>query len=360
MYEWWNAHFHAAEPRPARIDDDALDSMYLKRKRFLFEKFGVFGIGEENPVMDGRHVNTVIKYGMDLIPHIYGASLACQAPGGYMPKPFSKEELAGMAPAEINAHPIRDWTLGEKKKKEERYGSAFVFLDYESPANIAVRLRGEDFYSDMIEDPGFARHVLSLCTETILSVLKFSDELTGAKPEGEGGLSLGNCNVVLMSPAMYAEIIKPFDVLLINEAMRRSGRKLNLNLHHCDVKADGFIGVYKDLPNLTSLQANHGTDIEAVRREMPGVSFLSMINPAEMASLGPAEMRSAIFRAVRLGSTELDLWNIDPAVHPARLYEILSDIRDACAACGKKPVFEAMPFVWDELEWAYPMYQNRV
>ncbi|MCL2518794.1 MAG: hypothetical protein FWF15_09550 [Oscillospiraceae bacterium] len=358
MAEWWDKYFHLKEPRPAAASDDALESMYLKRKRFLYDMFGQFGIGEEYPVMDGLYVNMVTKYGMDLIPHLYGMSLTCQEAGGWMPERLSKERLSKMEPVLIQDHRIAEWFSREKERKIERYGSAASFFASESPTNIAVRLRGEDFYMDLLDDPGFARHVLELSTESALSVTLYQEQLFPPPEENERPFCLGNCNVVLMSPSLYADMIKPFDILLHDRLEECTGMVWNTLLHHCDVPADKFLAVYKDLPRLKSFQASHHTDIVAVQREMPGVEFLCMFNPAEMITMTPEELDRAFLRVVSLGGAEIDLWNIDPAVSLEKMVRMMKGIQDICAANGAEAEIGMVPFVWDELEWAFPRYQN--
>ncbi|MDR1901287.1 MAG: uroporphyrinogen decarboxylase family protein [Treponema sp.] len=359
LYEWWNKYFHNTIPRPQYISDDNLDMMYLNRKRFLFDEFGQFDIGEENPVMDGDYVNIVTKYGMDLIPYLYGANLTCQAVGGWMPDFFSRDALSRMEPVDIAKHPFAEWFLNTREQKIKRYGSVKAFLDYESPTNIAVRLRGEEFYSDLLEDPEFSRHVLELSTAAIEYIFKFLDTFpVMPKEKKAANFSIGNCNVTMISEGLYTELIKPFDIRLINRIEELTGRTWTMQLHHCDVPVDRFLDAYKDLPRLTALQASHSTDIQAVREKMPGVSFQSMISPLEMMG-ALEELEKKFDRAIRLGSTELDFWNIDPAVSPEKLRAMFTSITKSANAYNVTPVFSVIPFVWDELEWAYPQYQEK-
>jgi hypothetical protein len=371
MYEWWNACFHNNTPRPKKIDDGALDEIYLTRKAFLFSQFGAFGIGEEKPVMDGRYVNMVLKYGMDLIPYLYGAELHCQEPGGWMPEPFGRDKISGMEPVDLANHPFSQWLLDEWERKIKRYGSAKAFLDFESPTNIAVRLRGEEFYMDLLDDPPFARHILELSCAAIESVFKFQDDHFH-RPDNDpvryhrtpvviennyNGFTIGNCNVVMMSEELYSEYIKPYDIRFIKNAEALTGRQWNVQLHHCDVPADRFFDAYKDLPFLTDLQASHKTDIETLFKKMPGVSFQAMVSPQEMAL--PEKDLDAIFsRVIGLGANELDLWNIDAGISPGKVRAMLDSIQKACHSFDVMPVFDIIPFVWDELEWAYPRYQK--
>lgn len=354
MWEWWEKHFHSKFPRPSEPGDEALDGIYLKRKRFLFEKFGRFGIGEERPHMDGRYVNIVTKYGMDLIPYLFGAELRCQETGGWMSRPFSRDKLKAMKPVDIAQHPFGEWVLREREKKTRRYGSVEQFLDYEGPTNIAVRMRGEEFYIDLVIDREFAEYQLELINETIFHLLRFVAQnfpVTSA-------FGLGNCNVTMISPSLYEEAIKPFDIEFSNRSALISGKTNDFTLHHCDVKVDGFVESYKTIPNLKALQASHQSDISKIILEKPEVNFLAMLNPIEMAHKQMDQLSEEIDRAIRLGAGELDMWNIDPNTGVDRVTAMFEAIEKSCGKYGKKCNFSVIPFCWDELEWAFPRYQN--
>lgn len=356
MWEWWEKYFHCRSPRPLEPNDDALDGLYLLRKRFLFEQFGQFGIGEEHPEMDGNYVNMVTKYGMDLIPYLFGAQLKCQDTGGWMSRPFPKDRLMAMKPVDIADHPFGEWVLKEREKKIKRYGSAEQFLDYEGPTNIAVRMRGEAFYIDLIDDLEFARHQLDVINETIFHIFRF----VARNFPVNAAFGLGNCNVIMISPRLYDEVIKPFDIAFSQESASISGKPNDLVLHHCDVKVDGFVDTYKTIPNLKSLQASHLSDITRIVQDAPAVDFLAMLNPREMAHKGMDQLQAELDRAIRLGASELDLWNIDPSTDPARITTMFSAIKNSCAAYGKACNISVIPFCWDELEWAMPQYQNAI
>ena len=359
MVEWWDKYFHNKFPRPEKPCQDALDALYLARKRFLFEHFGRFGLGEEFPVMDGKYVSLVIKYGMDLIPYLFGAKLTCQEAGGYMPTEFSYEQLSKMTPVDIAAHPFGDWVMREKERMTSRYGMTSAFLDYESATNIAFRLRGMYFYSDLIEDPSFAQHVLSLSLESIKNILAFQRK--AFPPTDEKIISdyqIGNCNVTMLSPDMYTELIRSYDIDFAEFCYAISEGRCDLLLHHCDVEADSFIEAYSAIPHIGRLQASHKTDIAGVLKNMPGTSFSAMVNPLECNALNEEQLGRLFARAIDLGAAELDIWNIDVATTPEKVASILEMILKYCGSHGIEAKIDVLPFVWDELEWAYPRYQK--
>jgi hypothetical protein len=60
MAKWWDKHFYSEYAKPVAATDEEFERVCLQRKRFLFDHFGEFGIGEEHPVRDGKQVNVIM------------------------------------------------------------------------------------------------------------------------------------------------------------------------------------------------------------------------------------------------------------------------------------------------------------
>lgn len=353
MWEWWRKHFHAMTPMPEKAGDNELAKLYLQRKRFLFEKFGHLQIGEEVPEMDGKYVNLVIKWGMDFIPCVLGAELTCQESGGYTPRKMDLDEILKLKPVDISAAPAGEWIIKRKDELKKRYGSAEQAIDLEGPANMAIRIRGDEFYIDLLEEKGVAAHLLEVVTETICSCYRFL-----GKEFKLDSLLLANCNVTLMSPKLYEDTVLQYDLRLANLAPTITGRRDTLRLHHCSVPVDRFIDVYKKIPNVCRLEASHTSDIKRICTEMPGVLFAAMVNPVELMTKPPEKLKNEISVAIGNGAREIDIWDIDPSLSPENVNDLLSSIESCCLTNDKKAVFDVIPICWDELEWAFPKYQS--
>ena len=195
MWEWWEKYYHTQNPRPETANDDALDCLYLGRKKFLFEHFGEFGLGEEHPVMDGIYVNRVLKWGMDFIPLVLGAEISCQDAGGYYARKMDMEMIKNLKPVDVADTFAGEWIIQRKEHLQKRYGSAESAMQLEGPTNIAVRIRGEEFYMDLLEDEGLAEHILETVTETISQAYLFLGKEFKMKE-----LLIANCNATLLSP----------------------------------------------------------------------------------------------------------------------------------------------------------------
>lgn len=354
MWEWWERYFHRSCPRPASPSDEALADMYLRRKRFLFENFGSHGIGEENPVLDSGFVDLVIRWGMDFIPRLLGCGLTCQEGGGYAARPLSRDRISVLEPVDVAETEIGSWIHERAGELKRIYGTAECGMDCEGPVNQAVRIRGESFYMDLLDDEDFALRFLEVCTETIILAYRFLGKEFDLKE-----LLIANCNATLMSPELYRRLVLPSDRRLAALGREVTGKVKAVRLHHCDVPVDPFLPAYATIPEVGILEASYASDLGRVEIEMEGVSFSAMVNPSELAVSDLSGFRRRLLSCLSHPSVSfLDLWNIDPRLVPGRFASILDVIEAVCGELDCEPRYSVIPFCWDEIEWAFPVYQS--
>ena len=145
MPEWWGCHYHAKFPRAAQPSQAALESMYLGRLRFLYEQFGNWGIGKENPALDGGQIATVLRHGYDTVPVLLGTTLDFGNAWGFFPRFRKIEELRNLAPVDIRNHPEGQWIIDEKQRLDSLYGRSTHCLDLGGVVNHAFRIVGQTY-----------------------------------------------------------------------------------------------------------------------------------------------------------------------------------------------------------------------
>ena len=353
MWEWWEKHFHNLYPRPQIVCDEELDRLYMGRKKFLYDNFSEFGIGEEIPIMDGKYVNMVLKWGMDFIPFILGAEINCQDAGGYYAQKMNIETIKSLKPIKVADTLAGEWIIRRKEHLQKRYGSAESAMQLEGPTNISVRIRGEEFYMDLMEDEGLARHVLDVVTETISQAYVFLGKEFEIKD-----LLIANCNTTLLSPQLYEEVILEYDLKLARISDMITGKANSVRMHHCDVPVDNFIDSYRKIPGINFIEASYSSNIQRVCSEMPGTGFSAMISPVDMIQKPFTRLEEELGNAVNNGADEFDVWNIDPSMDISKVIELFKLLKRCCENNGCKADFNCNPFCWDELEWAFPKYQT--
>jgi hypothetical protein len=350
--EWWDRHYHADVPRPAVASQQALEQMYLGRLRFLFEQFAAFGIGEEKPTRGPGQIATVIRYGNELIPALLGTRYDYADAWGFFPRVRRLEDLRNLKPVDIRNHPEGQWLADRKQEMVRLYGGASQCVDIASVTNHAFRILSQDIYVDMLDRPAEVRALFEVILETMRSVFGLLDDLF----DGMDPVPMGNCNVTMMGPALYEQMVLEFDARENRFAAERRAVPPRAALHHCDVPVDRFIESYAKLPGLASLQASFESDVAAVKRRIPGCAFSAMISPRVLLK-DLNLLREKLDRAVADGADDLALWNIDPATDPERLCEVYAIIRDVCSRHNCVAKFAPMPLCWEEMEWAHARYQ---
>lgn len=354
VWQWWEKHYQAEIGRPSRIDSDWLDATWLGRQRRLHEWFGDLGIGQAAPVLDAGFVSLLLPYHTMIVPVLLGMRATIQEVGGWQHHPLSEAEAVALTPVDIASSPVGDLLLTERDKRLARYGVATQMIDLASAANNAFSLRGTEFYLDLLAEPDLARQYLEVITETMLMAYRFVTMHFGRLDS----VPLGNCNVTMISPEVYTEMVRPHDIRFVREAAANQGVPPRCDLHHCNVPTEPFADAYRTIPGLRSLQGSIRSDIRAIHAALPEVAFSGMINPAELLNRPQADLLAEIDRALAAGVNDLALWDVDPAVTPGQLGSFLRALAALARRYDREPQCSCIPITWEELDWEFPQYHR--
>lgn len=354
VWQWWESHYQAAHGRPDHIDFDWLDETYLGRQRQLHAWFGDIGIGEQSPTLDKDFVSKLLPYNTMIIPAILGMPVTFRDIGGHRNHPLSEEQLLNLKPVDLAHSRVGERLVADRAARIARYGRVTQMIDLDSPTNNAFSLRGTNFYGDLLADPPFARHYLQVITETMIAAYRFIGTLFGPLDS----VSLGNCSVSMMSPELYVEVVRPYDVCFVEQAAASQGMLPKCNLHHCNVPAESFAEAYAAIPGLRSLQSSVRSDIRAICATLPDVNFSGMISPAELISRPHAELLTEIDQALDAGVHDLALWDVDPQITPEKLGDFLRELARLARGYGREGNFSFIPITWEELDWEFPRYHR--
>ena len=353
--EWWNQYFFSEHDPPNAKSADELDRIYLQRKRFLYESFGMFGQGEEHPLPDGKYVNMFVKWGMDVIPYILGCKLSAKEAGGYHVSPLSRDEISGLKPVDVAGTVFAEWLIKRKEFLERRYGSADIVLLLETSLNAASRMRGEEFYIDLGLDKPFAKHLLDVILQTTLMAYRF---FTQVFPMPD--VNLTNCTINHISAEMYEEMFLDNDIYLAENTRDLFPEKKNhVLLHNCDLPADRFLEYYARIPYVYQFQASYKTDMEKYMQYMQDIPFCALVNPVSMIQMRTEELKEMMGQKTNDGVREWVFWGIDPLCGIEKVQTLMQAAKDACEANGFEAELETIPFNFDELEWSFPGWQGK-
>ena len=202
---------------------------------------------------------------------------------------------------------------------------------------------------------GHAHHYLHAINETMCMAYRFLNDILGPL----NGFELSNCNVVMMSPDLYVEMIRDYDICCIEYSAKVTGKPPLCFLHHCDVKVESFAEAYRELPGVHTLQASYMSDITRIYEVWPEVKFSAMVSPVDLLNKSESDLFEDIDKCVAAGANDLAIWNIDPKCAPDMLQGLFSKLEDIANKHNRKPVFSVTPFSWEELDWEFPQYRNQ-
>ncbi len=183
---------------------------------------------------------------------------------------------------------------------KKKYGYLVGDVNWSGILNIALDLRGEMFFIDMLEKPGQVQKYL----QNIGSVVeRFS---TGIEKEtGTSSISVNRnvryferpiylhseCSHTMISTESYDQFILPLDRIW-SEKYRPFG------IHYCGTDPHRYAESFAKLPYLDFLDVGWGGDIKKLRQFLPGTFLNIRLSPVEIINQSVEDIRQTIIRLV--------------------------------------------------------------
>jgi hypothetical protein len=197
-------------------------------------------------------------------------------------------------------------------------------LNYQGVLNTAFRVRGQDIFIDMMEDPDKARRVLGMVYSAMIELVELIYERQRVHGLERNHFVTANCTVNMLSRQQYRDFILPFDA-----AFSRHFRYFGI--HNCGWSVDEYIEAYGEIKDLAYLDFGIASDFAKIRRVFPGATTLTpILNPTDFYSSSPAGMRAMLERIRgELGSCQIVLGGLGadfPTDQVISFYEMVSEV----------------------------------
>jgi hypothetical protein len=353
-WQWWDRYFQPSRPRPASIDLNWLDDVYIERQKFLYEQFGEFEIGSAGPVLDCAFMSKLLPVNGVLIPYILGVELKAKEQGGFHWSRLSEDKIRKLRPIDIAQTPAAELILKKKQALLDRYGAISYMIEYGSATNNAFLIRGDEFYLDLLADQPFAHYYLDVVTETMCLAYTFfaKNGMT------EKDFVLANCNVHMLSPKLYGEMIRDYDSRCVMHFAELNHSNPSCMIHHCSVSSDPFVQEYVRMPGVHTIQACYHSDIPLIKQNAPHIEFSAMLSPVEFMTGKMTEIVTDAEKVIRHGIKDLNLWNLDPTCSCEQFRDFLTGLKRLESVYNVKFKCEPTVITWEELDWEFPQYHN--
>lgn len=288
------------------------ESLY-RMKEFLSQAFPDYAQFQLKPNARGVDPGCATisgAYGIMPVPLAYGIPAVYRsdgwpdaAPGSHL----SKEVLMSLKPFEPDSNPFMQELLRQIDLTYETYGTVEGFLNYQGILNIALKVRGVEIFMDMCDDPPFAHFLLSHIADTIGKMAKTVQARQRQYGFDVDLLSLSNCVLNMISPAMYEEFVLPLDEALSHQFEL-------FGIHICNWNITPYLDSLRKIKKMGYLDMGMDSDMEKARRYFPDTRRAVLYHPNKLIFLLEDQMEAEIRQIYRqLAPCDLVLGGIDPS-----------------------------------------------
>ncbi len=295
--EWWNKNegitfdrdffFHPLK----RVEEEQ------RMEKILYERWGKFGLGqhkdERRPEIGPVHLAAGF---------LLSGMLGCQVnySEAHPPQvlPASQELLdinTDEAFRSVAFNPVKELADVLKKK----YGYLTGDINWGGILNIAIDLRGENIFLDMLMTPNevkryfariasviekFTSFVLAETGSTSISVNRSVQHLQ--KPV----LLHSECSHIMISEEDYENYLLPFD--------QKWSKNRPFGIHYCGSDPHRMAASFAKIPHLDYLDVGWGGDVKILREHLPNTFLNIRLSPVEIIRQSHDEIRDIIIRLV--------------------------------------------------------------
>jgi hypothetical protein len=294
---WWHKHYGLSFDWDFFYDPKRRVWQEQRMRQLLYDRFGDLGLGQKDaprrPI-----VGPILMGSGYIVQEILGCEVNYQADGNpwVLPRNLSEAEILALAaPENIEDTPSMKNLLGLMASLEAEFGYLQGDVPLHSIVNVAIDLRGQEYFIDLLQNPELVAHLHRVIVQTIYKVGRRVKARTGhvaisinrtIASFDPGIFTIPNCSLQMISPQMYEAQLLEYDEWL--------GRQLPpLGFHHCGTNAHLFAPLYARA-GAVYLDVGYGSDIAACRAALPDAWLSLRMNPVTMLTAAAAEAEAEV------------------------------------------------------------------
>jgi len=267
-------------------------------------------------------------YGIKLIPMLYGLGIQYKAddwPDNVQGDFLSKEKLARLKPFELENLPPLVNLMAQMDVIEQQYGMIEGYLNYQGILNIALKLRGNDIFLDLYDDPDFVHHLFAHIADTIARTARLVQQRQRRSGFDVDLLSMSNCVMNMVAPETYREFVLPHDMALSRQFAR-------FGIHTCNWDATSYFAVLREIDKMGYLDMGDMSDLDRARALFPETRRAVFYSPMALAQKGREEIRADICRiSMACAPCDIVMADITEFTEDWRVRDFLAVVADVSA-----------------------------
>lgn len=268
-------------------------------------------------------------YGIMTLPTLYGIPAAYSRDGWPDAKSgihIPKEELAKLKPFNLDENPIVQNLFRQMETIEETWGPIYGYLNYQGILNIALKVRGNEIFFDLFDDPPFVKGFFRHITMTIESFSKRVQARQRASGFYVNLLSMSNCVMNLISPEQYKEFVLPLDLYLSNQYER-------FGIHTCNWNVTPYLEQLRKIPKMGYLDTGIMADLSRIKRMFPETRRAVLYGPVQLENNSEEQILTDIQRiASEYAPCDIVVADVDATTPDHRVRWFLEAVEEVSSA----------------------------
>ncbi len=283
----------------------------------LKTRFGHFA-GRGAPYFDRPPDLLTGTYGAGLVAAIYGIPIEYQRDNWPWNRHqyLSTEQIKQLEPPALHSNPAFEALMKQVEWIARETGRVEGYINWQGVLNNAYRLRGQDLFLDLADDPEMARHLFNCVASTMIEGAKLLYRRQKEAGVEISHFTVSNCLVNMVSARQYEEYLLPFD--------QRIAAEFGLiGIHNCAWKADPYLPEYAKIRNVAYIDMGLNSNLPLARDRFPDARRAIMYTPMDVANKTSGDLKMDLERIAReYGPCDIVFADIEAGTPDERIAEL--------------------------------------
>jgi hypothetical protein len=265
-----------------------------KMEQVLYDRWGQYGLGADRNRVKPEIGAVHLAAGF-LISEMLGCKVDYEEdiPPQVIPASFEDLSISTDSPFKSAAFKRFENLI---EKLQEKYGYLSGDVNWGGILNIALDLRGQDLFIDMLENPDevkqffhnletvISRFVNGIETQTNTSSISVNRNIIHVDKQV---FLHSECSHTMISADQYEQYLFEYD-------KKWSLLQRPFGIHYCGEDPHRFAENFSKVPNLDFLDVGWGGDLKILRKHLPDTFLNIRMSPVEITSQSVAEIEKTV------------------------------------------------------------------
>ena len=329
--EWWFKNEKICFDRDFFYHPAKRVEVEQQMENILYERWGKFGLGKdkEKAIPEIGAVHLAAGF---LVSEMLGCQINYFENHPPQVIPLHQDKMEISIDKAFSSKSFSQLTSLENQLKT-KYGYLKGDINRGGILNIAMDLRGEDIFTDMMMVPDEVEKYFSEIAEVLEKFTNHIFDLTGTTSISvnrcvrhiENPILLhSECSHTMISADDYETFLLPYDI--------KWSAKRPYGIHYCGSDPHRMAASFAKIPNLDYLDLGWGGDVKYLRSYLPKTFFNIRLSPVEIARQTNKEIQETIIRLVGESAnpklTGLCCINMDDSVSDDKITTIFETVEE--------------------------------